>query len=387
LKYHYLKKLSGKNYHPDTVKNILISLGFIVAKESIDELVVTVPFHKPDISLPADLVEEIVRIDGLDNIEIPASITMTPSVEENYSTEFLREKVAGYLVGLGFYEIMTNSITSEVYFDEDELKGSVRMLNSLSAELNIMRPAMLETGLESIAHNLNRKNNDLKFFDFGKTYNTAGRGKYYETEHLCIYVTGNAHEESWHSRERKADLFYLKGVILSLAKLLGLSVERFETIGNKKLSPALQVRIGGAAMIQFGSVHTKVLTGFDIRQPVFFADINWDLLVELAQRTAIKVEEVPRFPAVSRDLAIVVSLQTNYEKLERLIQSLKLTQLQKIKLFDVFESEKLGEGKKSMAINFTFLDKEKTLTDKEIDEMMGTIIMALEKEVNADIRK
>jgi phenylalanyl-tRNA synthetase beta chain len=387
LKYHYLKKLSGKNYHPDTVKDIVISLGFVVAKESIDELVVTVPYHKPDISLPADLVEEIVRIDGLDNIEIPASITMTPSVEENYSTEFLREKVASYLAGLGFHEIMTNSITNEVYFDEEELKGAVRMLNSLSAELNMMRPAMLETGLESIAHNLNRKNNDLKFFDFGKTYRTAGPGKYYETEHLCIYVTGNAQEESWHTKARKADLFFLKGVIVSLAKLLGLNVEHFGTAANKKLSPALQVRLNGSAVIQFGSVHSQMLSEFDIKQPVFFADINWDSLVEQAQRAAIKVEEVPRFPSVSRDLAIVVPVETNYEKLERLIQGLKLTHLQKIKLFDVFESEKLGEGKKSMAINFTFLDKEKTLTDKEIDDMMTRIIAALEHEVSADIRK
>jgi phenylalanyl-tRNA synthetase beta chain len=174
LKYHYLKKLAGKNYHPDTVKGIVSSLGFEIIKEGLDELVLAAPFHKPDISLPADVVEEVVRIDGLDNIEIPSSITMTPSVEENYAEGVFREKVSGYLTGLGFNEIMTNSITNEAYFDEIELTGSVKMLNSLSAELNIMRPSMLETGLQSIAHNLNRKNNDLKFFDFGKTYKTSG---------------------------------------------------------------------------------------------------------------------------------------------------------------------------------------------------------------------
>ena len=158
LKYHYLKKLAGKNYHPDTVKGILSSLDFEIVKEGLDELTVAPPFHKPDISLPADVVEEIIRIDGLDNIEIPSSITMTPSVEENYAAGIFGEKVSAYLTGLGFNEIMTNSITNEAYFDETELTGSVKMLNSLSAELNIMRPSMLETGLESIAHNLNRKN-------------------------------------------------------------------------------------------------------------------------------------------------------------------------------------------------------------------------------------
>src|SRR5678809_282236 len=191
LKYHYLKKQKKKNYHPDMVKGILNSLGFEIVKEGLDELSVAAPFHKPDISLPADVVEEIVRIDGLDNIEIPSSITMTPSVEEDYAGGIFREKVSSYLAGLGFNEIMTNSITNEAYFDEVELTGSVKMLNSLSADLNIMRPSMLETGLESIAHNLNRKNNDLKFFDFGKTYKTSGAGKFHETEHLCLYITGN----------------------------------------------------------------------------------------------------------------------------------------------------------------------------------------------------
>src|SRR5678815_5678597 len=151
LKYHYLKKLAGKNYHPDAVKDILSSLGFEMVKEGIDELSVAAPFHKPDISLPADVVEEIIRIDGLDNIEIPSSITMTPSVEENYAAETLREKCANYLVGLGFNEIVTNSITNEAYFEEMELQESVKMLNSLSAGLNTMRPSMLETGLEALA--------------------------------------------------------------------------------------------------------------------------------------------------------------------------------------------------------------------------------------------
>ncbi|MCW3116659.1 MAG: phenylalanine--tRNA ligase subunit beta, partial [Chitinophagaceae bacterium] len=176
LKYHYLKKLSGKNYPPDTVKNILISLGFEIIKDGIDEIRVAVPYHKTDISLPADLVEEILRIDGLDNVEIPVAITISPAVEKNYLAEVYREKVSNYLVGLGFNEIMTNSITNSAYFNEEELRYAVKMLNNLSAELNIMRPSMLETGLESIAHNLNRKNNHLRFFEFGKTYTTSGTG-------------------------------------------------------------------------------------------------------------------------------------------------------------------------------------------------------------------
>lgn len=387
LKYHYLKKLSGKNYHPDTVKDILINLGFEIVREGIDELVVAAPHHKPDISLPADVVEEIVRIDGLDNIDIPTAITMTPSVEENYASEIFQEKIAGYLVGLGFNEIMTNSITNEVYFDEVELAGSVKMLNSLSADLNIMRPSMLETGLESIAYNLNRKNNDLKFFDFGKTYSTSGPGKYNEAGHLCLYTTGNVEEDNWREKTGKADFYFLKGVVAALLRLFGLRPGDFEEFTHKKLDPAVQVKIGGSVMIQLGAVHDIVLNRFSIKQPVYYADLNWNELIAKAASTEIKIEELPRFPAVYRDLAIVVPTQTRFEQAERIVEKLKLKQLNGLRLFDVFESDKLGEGKKSMAISFTFLDKEKTLTDKEIEEMMDVIMKALEKELPAEVRR
>jgi phenylalanyl-tRNA synthetase beta chain len=387
LRYHYLKKLSGKKYHPDTVKEILAVLGFDIIKEGMDELVVAAPLHKPDILLPADVVEEIIRIDGLDNIEMPSSITMTPSIEENYAGEMLREKCANYLVGNGFNEIMTNSITNEAYFGEIELYESVKMLNSLSAGLNIMRPSMLESGLEAVAYNLNRKNNDLKFFDFGKTYNKQGSGKYYETEHLCLYVTGTANETGWRQKYAKADIFYLKGVVVSLLKLLGAQADDFELFSHKKLLNALQIRINGSVMIQLGEVHNSLLNRFDIKQPVLFADINWNALRVQAEHSQIKIEETPKFPVVLRDLAIIVSKEVKYEQAQNAVKKLKMDHLSGIKLFDVFESEKLGEGKKSMAMSFTFLDKEKTLTDGETDAMMNKIIVALERELGAEIRK
>ena len=170
IKYHYLKKLSGKNYHPDTVKNILQSLGFSLERDSMDTLTVAVPYHKPDVSLPADLVEEILRIDGLDNIDIPTTISISPSIEENYKAEQLKEKISNVLTGLGFSEILTNSITNAAYFSETELKTVVKLLNNLSSELNVMRPSMLHTALEVVSFNINRRNNNLKFFEFGKTY-------------------------------------------------------------------------------------------------------------------------------------------------------------------------------------------------------------------------
>ena len=387
MKYHYLKKLSGKNYHPDAVKDILNSLGFEVLKEGIDELRVAVPYHKPDINLPADLVEEILRIDGLDNVVIPDSITITPSVEENYATEIYREKTANYLVGLGFYEIMTNSITNSAYFTEEELVSSVKMLNNLSTELNILRPSMLETGLEAIAHNLNRRNNDLRFFEFGKTYTTSGSAQYSEPEHLCLYVTGKNFEESWRSKPTVSDFYVLKGIVAKVLQLLGIAVDSFEALTGAKFETGLQGKIKGEVVLQTAVVDKKILNRFDIKQPVFFADLNWDLLSKIAAGNKPAFNPIPKFPAVQRDLALIVPSQLAYEEVEKTVQKIKLNKLRGVKLFDIFESEKLGIGKKSLAVNFTFLDEEKTLTDQEIDGWMNKIMTTLEKDLQAEIRK
>jgi phenylalanyl-tRNA synthetase beta chain len=387
IKYHFLKKLSGKSYHPDAVKEILVSLGFEVVKEGIDELWVAVPFHKPDISMPADLVEEILRIDGLDNVAIPEAITITPSVEENYGQETYREKVANYLVGAGFSEILTNSITNAAYFSEEELSTAVKMLNSLSAELNIMRPSMLETGLEVIAHNLNHRNSDLALFEFGKTYSKEGSGKYKEPEHLCIYLTGRSQEDTWRNKAVSADFYTLKGVTGKVLQSLGHQADSIEVLEQPKFETGLLGKIKGITVFRIGIVDKKSLTRFDIRQPVFFADLDWEALSALAAANKPEFREIPRFPAVQRDLAMIVPRQLKYEEVQKTVQKIKLNKLQEVKLFDVFESEKLGQDKKSFAVNFTFLDEEKTLTDKEIDGWMNTIMNTLEKDLQAEIRK
>jgi phenylalanyl-tRNA synthetase beta chain len=387
IKYHFLKKLSGKNYHPDAVKGILQGLGFEVMKEGIDELWVAVPFSKPDISLPADLVEEVLRIDGLDNIDIPNSISMTPSIEEAYVKEVLKEKAANYLTGLGFHEILTNSITNSAYYNEEELLTAVKMLNNLSADLNIMRPSMLETGLEAIAHNLNRRNNNLKFFEFGKTYSTPEAAKYEEQERLCLYITGNANEDNWKSKNNKTDFYIAKGTANAILNLLGLPISKFELFSNVKTEAGLRVSADNKVVAEICTVSKKVLDRFDIRQPVFFIDFDWQLLVQLFEENKNAVKEIPKYPAVQRDLSLVLSKQAKYEEVENAVKKIKLNKLQHINLFDIFESEKLGAGKKSMAVSFTFLDEEKTLTDKEIDVWMNKIIAAMETELGAEIRK
>ena len=387
IKYHFLKKLSGKNYHPDAVKNILVSLGFEVIKEGIDELRVAVPYHKPDISLPADLVEEVLRIDGLDNVPIPDAITITPAVEENHAKEILREKVADYLAGQGFNEIMTNSITNAAYFSEEEQQHMVKMLNSLSAELNILRNSLFETALEVVAHNLNHKNNSLRLFEFGKAYSSSGAGKYEETENLCIVTTGSVTTASWKQKETAGDFYFLKGIVTAMLQLLGIKADGMEILSVPKLENHVVFKLNGQIIAGGGEVKRSVLDRFDIRQPVYFASLNWSILSEIASQNKPAIQEISRFPAVQRDIAMVVARQLPYEMVESAVQKMRLKQLQTMQLFDIFESEKLGANKKSMAVSFTFLDNEKTLTDKEIDGWMNKIMTTLEKDLQAEIRK
>jgi phenylalanyl-tRNA synthetase beta chain len=387
IKYHYLKKLSGKNYHGDTIKNILTGLGFEIIKEGMDDIRVAVPFSKPDIHIPADIVEEIMRIDGLDNVEIPAVISMSPAVETLAQEAAYKEKTAAYLTGAGFNEIFTNSITNAAYYSEAVLESTVKMINSLSADLNVMRPQMMETGLESVAYNLNRRNSNLQFFEFGKTYSTDGIGKYTEQQHISIYITGKKNDDSWKAKGEKADLYFAKGICEKIIVLLGLSVTAYKTEADDKLESCVKVFIKNEVVATIGSVNQKVLARFDIKQPVLYADIEWDKLIQLTKTLKIAFTEIPRFPAVQRDLSIVVDKALKYEQVEKATVAAKLSKLTSVNLFDVFESEKLGQNKKSMAISFTFSDEEKTMTDKDIDGMMGRIIACYEKDLQAEIRK
>lgn len=383
LKYHYLKKISGKNYHPDAVKRILTALGFEIAKEGIDEMWLTVPYSKLDIQHGADIVEEIIRIDGLDNIEIPQTIHISPAVQDNVSKELLREKITGTLIGQGFNEIITNSITSSKYYNEAVLDTTVKMLNNLSADLDVLRPSMLETGLESISYNLNRKSTNLAFFEWGKTYTTTGIGKYTEDEWLSLFLTGKRTEDEWSAKGQSYNLFNLKGLVQNITSLCGVQV----VIAYNETTEQLDIIANKQVIGKLTQVNEKQLQAFDIKQPVFYAVINTDILISRSAANKLVYKEVSKFPVVQRDLALVLDATVNYATIESAVQKLKLNKLQNMRLFDVFESDKLGTGKKSMAINFTFSDEEKTLTDKEIDAMVQKLVQVFEKDLNASIRK
>jgi len=246
---------------------------------------------------------------------------------------------------------------------------------------------MLQTGLEAVAYNLNRKNNDLRFYEFGKTYATKGPSKYEEYEHLCLYVTGDAREASWKAKAEAADLYYVKGIVARILQATGIDKAVWNGGATQALDNCLVIKVGEDLVVELGMVPQQELKRFDIKQQVFFADIRWETLLRNTPKMALRVKELPKQLPVRRDLAMIVPRSLPYADVESTVKKVKLDKLQEVQLFDIFESEKLGADKKSLAVSFTFLDEEKTPTDKEIDGMMTKIMTALEKELSVEIRK
>ncbi len=386
LTYAYLKKLSGKEYLPATVKNILFSLGFELAEENEQGLKVYVPFSKMDISIPADLVEEIIRIDGLDSVPVPASITITPSADPYIIEEAVNEKLSGILTGLGFSEMVNNSITNSRYYPEEQ--NMVRLLNSLSSELDILRPTMLPTALESIAYNIHRKNYNLRFFEFGKTYHSEKPGKYAEIKHLCLYVTGQKGEDEWRIKSQSLDFFACKGFVETILRACG--IKGIQIKQNKNINSAglyFDVLYNNKVIGNIQQPGITYLQQFDIKQPVVTADLQLSILHDIINSVSIKYKEVAKFPSVTRDLAILINNDVTYASVEEAVNKLHIPVLQKMHIFDIFENEKLGSNKKSITINFTLQDVSKTLTDGETDKVMHKIMQQLQSTLGAEVRK
>ncbi|HEY1033141.1 MAG TPA: phenylalanine--tRNA ligase subunit beta [Flavipsychrobacter sp.] len=378
VSYDYIRSLSGKEYSKEAIKGILVALGFVIESENDTTLMLQVPTNKTDVKQPADIVEEILRIDGLDQVVMPERLNISltrPMVNDRQ----LREKNANHLTGKGFSEIVTNSIVNSKYYPERT--DLVRMLNSLSSELDVLRPSMLESGLEVIQYNCNRKNNDLALYEFGKIYQLENGG-YKETHQLALYITGNVTSQSWNQKPVKADSFYLKGIIQSLLLQSGISKA---SIGYDEQGAAWMWK--NEVLCRVADVDAAKLKAFEIKQDVLYAVINWDVWQKANAANKIKYAEVAKFPAVDRDLAIVLDKHVSYHEVQQVTEQLKIDALQKFGLFDVFESEKLGAGKKSYALSYTFQVQDRTLTDTEIEQLMQQLIGAYKNKLQAQIRE
>jgi phenylalanyl-tRNA synthetase beta chain len=399
ISWNNIDRLIGKSLGKEVIKNILSSLEFETVSEDENGLELFVPLYRVDVTREADVIEEILRVYGYNNIEIPTKQHSAISHTEQPDAEKLRNTIADYLAANGFNEIMNNSLTKASYYevsnDFDE-KASVAMLNPLSQDLNVMRQSLLFGGLEVVSYNLNHRIYDQGISEFGKVYSIIpGKEnesditkKYKEVNHLALFTTGRKEPESWNTGDDKTDFFYLKAVAGNILKRLGISISSLRTKALEKeyANEGLLFFHNDKLLLELGNFSNKMLGNFDIKQTVYYADINWDLLIALAKKNKISYQKVSKFPAVRRDLALLIDKQVQFEEIEKIAFGTEKKLLKNVNLFDVYEGKNIEEGKKSYAVSFILQDEEKTLTDKMIDKTMRKLMGAYQHKLNATIR-
>ena len=393
--------LIGKRIEPETIKTILSSLNITIINEDESGLRVSVPTNKVDVLRECDIVEEILRIYGYDNIEVTSDVKSSLTVQKKPNTEKIQNLISDYLASNGFNEIMNNSLTKTSYYENNQdfpIEKSVSILNALSKDLGIMRQILLLGGLETLSYNINRKTNNIKAFEFGNCYNKNIdqfdseniTKRYNEEKHLLLLTTGSTSEGSWQKREKETDFYYLKNIVMNIFQLLRIDASRF-VLNESSLNYLQGIeyinRDSNKTILSFGKLNPKIGKQFDIKQDVFLADFNWDLIIKSLNSKDIKYEEVSKFPEVKRDLALVLDKNTNFSDIENLAYQLERKYLKRnISLFDVYQGDKLPEGKKQYALSFTLEDKEKTLTDNQIDSIMKKLLRGFEEKLGAKLR-
>ncbi|MCI2228007.1 phenylalanine--tRNA ligase subunit beta [Polaribacter sp. MSW13] len=387
LSYDNAYRLIGQEIPKDTIKNILASLEIKINSETEGGLGLTIPSYRTDVQREADIIEEILRVYGYNNIKFSHKLNTSISFDSNKETK-IENVIANQLSALGFNETMANSLTKPEYTSLSENlneEANVEMLNPLSNDLKVLRQSLLFSGLESVAYNINRKNNSLKFYEFGKTYHKYAE-KYQEDKHLTLFVTGNRTKDSWQTATKKSDFFYIKGIVTSLLSRLG--IDKFKTTPTKLdvFSEGITLSLGKIKLVELGVVKRTVLKEFGIKQEVLFADFNWDTILKLTGNKKLTVSELQKFPAVKRDLALLLDAKVEFKEVYNLAFQSEKNLLKEVDLFDVYEGENLPEGKKSYAVSFLLQDETKTLADKQIDKIMQKLQQTFEKNLDAVLR-
>ena len=387
LRYHKLDQLLGERLHREQVKGILESLDIQVLSETNETLELSIPPYRADVQREVDVIEEILRIYGYNKIKTPEKISFTPVKNLEKNAQRIENTAAQTLISLGFHEAMNNSVIKSNYqeiFDLNE-SNSVKLLNPLSSDLSVMRQSMLPGLLENTAYNINRKNSDIKLFEFGKIYSKTQNG-YAENYQLAVLISGNKSAENWSNPVTKTNFFTLKGGVVELLQRLGVTDFEQKSASNSNYSDGISFEINGKELGQLGVVDKKVLKKMDVSQEVFYAQLNWDMMVETASEFQLKFKDIPKFPAVKRDLALLIDKNISYSDLYTSAQNLKLDWMKSIQLFDVYEGDKLPEGKKSYAMSFILQNDEKTLGDAEIEKTMNELIRNFQTNFNAELR-
>lgn len=387
LSFDSLNKIVGQKLDKAIVKNILKNLEIKILDESETYLELSVPTYRVDVTREIDVIEEIMRIYGFNTIPLPEKITSSVSVINSKDSYSIKKLVSAFLSNNGFNEIMNNSLTKSSYNDlVDEIKdeNNVPIINPLSSDLNIMRRTLLFSALESIEYNQNRKNLDLKLFEFGKSYHLFD--SYIENQHLFLSFTGLKQQENWNSNKENIDFYYVKEYVHTLLERLSISKFKSKECSYFGLSQAMIYSYKGKNLVEFGSVDQNILDKFKIRTHVFVANFNWDLILDLIQSKNISYTPVNKFPKIRRDLSLLIDNSISFEQLQKIAKNVNSSLLKDINLFDVYSGDKLPENKKSYAISFVFEDNSKTLTDHQVDEIMNKLIEEYKKSVGAEIR-
>jgi phenylalanyl-tRNA synthetase beta chain len=381
--YSNCTELIGKEIDKPTIKNIIHNLGIEIENEGSDGLLLMVPRYKTDVNREVDVIEEVMRIYGYNNVEVSKSVSYTSHHEPKNMDVELENRIGGLLEGFGFSEIMGLSLTKESYYGENTTL--VKVKNPLSSDLGVLRADMIYSGLEAIAYNVNRKNPDLKLFEMGRTYSGKSGSGYDEQKRFSIFIIGDLFYENPYGMKQKTDFSFLKATVNNLLLKCGIKNYKSAESDYPHFDFGLSYVVNNKSLVETGAVSKSLLKQFGIGQPVFYACFNWSLLVKEFSRQKIEFEEVAKFPAVRRDLALLIDKTINYKQIEELAFSTERKFLKEVNLFDIYEGEKLG-NKKSYAVSFTLLNNEATLTDKQIDSVMDKLISNYKEKLGAELR-
>ena len=406
LKYTYVHNLVGKDIPVETIKSICETLEMKVLEETAEGLKLEIPAYRVDVTRPCDVVEDILRIYGYNNVEIPTQLKSSLVIKADEDRKHkLQNLVSEQLVGAGFNEILNNSLTKVSYYEvKDEQSQTlnikpqvVKIMNPLSSDLGVMRQTLLYGGLESVEHNVKRKNANLKFFEFGNCYffdpekeNPENPMQAYKEENFMgIWVTGKRVEGSWAHPNEDTTYYelaaYVQNILSRIGMKQGLMVQKKSENPDFSASIVIENR-GGKKLIEMGILSKKLLKKFDLQQPVYFAELNWTQLMKATKKNEVTFTEISKHPAVSRDLALLVDDTVEFAQIEQIARQSEKKLLKKVELFDVYEGKNLPAGKKSYAVNFILQDTEKTMNDKQIDAIMQKLIANLKKQLNAELR-
>lgn len=384
LNYENCDRLIGKNLHRSTIKEILENLEIKILNETKKGLRLQVPAYRVDVQREVDVIEEILRIYGLNAIPMPEQMRSSMTANADRTALKAEEKIGDQLAANGYREVLNNSLTNPEYYSDH--KTLVPILNPLSKELEVMRQNMLYGGLSAISWNLNRKRGNLRFFEFGKVYYQASKGKYEEYRKLGIWLCGKRTEESWRAKEVSFDFFDLKSCCLQILENLGIQRFKLKEIKSDIYAYGIELMKGNQSIGILGKVAPTKLEKFEIYTEVFFAELNWETIITLIPKAEIQYKPIAKFPSVRRDLALLIDKSVSFEEIRSLARDTENIYLKEVNLFDVYEGDKLAKDKQSYGVSFTFRDKAKTLTDQHVDKIMDRLIQSFKKVLGAELR-